>query len=209
LRAAAASSAGKFTAEIAPLEIARGRARLPFEKDEGIRSETSPATLATLQPVFGAHGLHTAGNSSQISDGAAALLLASERAVRERGLTPIARILGGGWAAVESWRFVEAPIPALRRLTQRLGMKVADFDLVENNEAFALNSVLLQRALELPGERLNVYGGAIALGHPIGASGARVVVTLLNALRQEGGRRGLASLCHGMGGATALALELL
>lgn len=208
-RAAAAAATGRFAAEIAPLEAPKGRAHITVAQDEGIRPETTAATLAALQPAFGARGLMTAGNSSQISDGAAALLLASERAVRERGLTPIGRVLGGAWAAVESWRFVEAPIPAIERLARRLGLGKDDFDLVENNEAFALNSVLLRRALEIPYERLNVYGGAIALGHPIGASGARIVVTLLNALRQEGGVRGLAALCHGTGGGTALAIERL
>ncbi|MGL4648679.1 MAG: thiolase family protein, partial [Caldilineaceae bacterium] len=208
-RAAAATAAGKFVAEIAPIEIRDKRKVIGLDKDEGIRADTTPESLAALRPAFHTAGVLTAGNSSQISDGAAALLLASGRAVRERGLRPLARVLGGAWAAVEPWRFVEAPIPAIEKLLWKLGMDLDAFDLVENNEAFALNSVLLQRALEVPYERLNIYGGAIALGHPIGASGARIVVTLLNALRQEGGRRGIAALCHGTGGATAVAFELL
>jgi acetyl-CoA C-acetyltransferase len=208
-RAAAATASGKFAAEIAPVEMREKRRVIGLEKDEGIRADTTLDSLAALRPAFHAEGVLTAGNSSQISDGAAALLLASGRAVRERGLRPLARVLGGAWAAVEPWRFVEAPIPAIEKLLWKLGMELDSFDLIENNEAFALNSVLLRRALEVPYERLNVYGGAIALGHPIGASGARVVVTLLNALRQEGGRRGIAALCHGMGGGTAVALELI
>lgn len=208
-RAAAATAAGKFTAEIAPIDRTERRRRITVTQDEGIRADTSADSLAALAPAFGKTGVLTAGNSSQISDGAAALVLAGEKAVARYGLKPLARVLGSAWAATESWRFVEAPVPAIQKLTGRLGLAVDDFDLVENNEAFALNSVLLRRALEIPYKRMNVYGGAIALGHPIGASGARIIVTLLNALRQEGGRRGLASLCHGLGGATALALELV
>ncbi len=207
-RAAQATAAGRFVAEIAPFDFtARGR-MLNLDRDEGIRPDTTLDSLAALRPAFSETGLLTAGNSSQISDGAAALILASEQAVRERGLQPIARILGGAWAAGEPWRFVEAPIPAINKLAARTGLAVDDFDLVENNEAFALNSVLLRRALGIPYEKLNVNGGAIALGHPIGASGARIVVTLIHALQHEGKQRGIAALCHGLGGATALAVEL-
>jgi acetyl-CoA C-acetyltransferase len=133
--------------------------------------------------------------------------LASEEAVRAHGLRPIAKVLGGAWAAGEPWRFPEAPIPAAKRLLDRLGLRVSDFGLFENNEAFALNNVLFSRLLGVPYERLNVFGGAVALGHPIGASGARIVVTLLNALRVKGEERGLAAICHGTGGSTALAVE--
>lgn len=208
-RAAAAAAAGKFAAEIAPIDLRDRRKPLFVDRDEGIRADTSMESLAQLRPAFSPDGVLTAGNSSQISDGAAALLLASERAVRQYNLKPLARIMGSAWAAVESWRFAEAPIPAVEKLSRKLGVAPGDFDLVENNEAFALNNVLLQRALAIPDERLNVYGGAIALGHPIGASGARIVVTLLNALRTEGKRRGVAALCHGTGGGTALAVELV
>lgn len=209
VRATRASREGLIAAEIAPMEINERRKRVVFAADEGIRTETTLETLAALRPAFSADGVLTAGNSSQISDGAAGLVLASEWALKEYNLTPLAVILGSAWAAVESWRFVEAPIPAIEKLTRRLGVSVESFDLVENNEAFALNNVLLRRALEIPYEKINVYGGAIALGHPIGASGARIIVTLLHALRQEGGVRGLASLCHGVGGGTAVALELV
>jgi acetyl-CoA C-acetyltransferase len=208
-RAAAATDQGIFRDEIAPLEIQERRKTVVFAQDEGIRSDTTMDTLGALRPAFGANGLLTAGNSSQISDGAAALLLASERAVERYGLQPIARYLAGAWAAVEPWRFVEGPLPAVAKLMKKLDTTVDDFDLFENNEAFALNSVLLRRALEIPYEKINVYGGAIALGHPIGASGARILVTLLNALRQQGKTRGVASLCHGTGGGTAVAVELV
>lgn len=209
LRAAAATNQGNFRDEIAPLEIQERRKTVVFAQDEGIRPDTTPDTLGALRPAFGANGKLTAGNSSQISDGAAAVLLASERAVGEHGLQPIARYLAGAWAAVEPWRFVEGPLPAIAKLMKKLDATVDDFDLFENNEAFALNNVLLQRALEIPYEKINVHGGAIALGHPIGASGARILVTLLNALRQQGKTRGVASLCHGTGGGTAVAVERL
>jgi acetyl-CoA C-acetyltransferase len=166
-------------------------------------------SLAALRPAFKKDGVLTAGNASQISDGAAALILASKKAVNEHGLKPVARVLGWAVSAGEPWRFVEAPIPAIHKLLAKLNMTVKDFDLFENNEAFALNNVLFRRQLEVPYEKINVYGGAIALGHPIGCSGARILVTLLNALQEQGGKRGMASLCHGTGGGTVVAVELV
>lgn len=209
IRAAAATENGKFSKEIAPIEIIERRKTILFDKDEGLRADTTMESLAGLRPAFGKEGRLTAGNSSQISDGAAALVIASKKAVEEHNLKPIARILGGAWAAVEPWRFVEGPIPAIQKLMKKIDKSVDDFELIENNEAFSLNNVLLRRALEIPYEKINVYGGAIALGHPIGASGARIIVTLLNALQQEGKQLGLASLCHGTGGGTAVAVELM
>jgi acetyl-CoA C-acetyltransferase len=208
-RAAAAEANGKFKAEVAPVEIQVRRKPVVINHEEGIRADTTLESLAALRPAFTADGVLTAGNSSQLSDGAAALVLASEKAVQQYGLKPVARLLGGAYAGVESWRFVEGPVPAIRKLMAKLGTDVADFDLVENNEAFALNNVLLRRALGIPYDKINVYGGAIALGHPIGASGARIIVTLLNALQQEDKRRGIAVLCHGVGGGTAVAVELV
>jgi acetyl-CoA C-acetyltransferase len=208
-RAAAATANGKFGAEIAPIEVQERRKTVLMDKDEGPRPETTMETLAGLRPSFNKNGVITAGNASQISDGAAALLLASEEAVERHKLQPVARILGKAYVGVEPWRFVEGPVPAIRKLEKKLHLGVDEFDLFENNEAFALNNVLLRKLLEIPYERVNVYGGAIALGHPIGASGARIIVTLVNALRQEGKRRGIASLCHGVGGGTAVAVELV
>ena len=208
-RAAAAEASGKFAAEVAPVEIQVRRKPVVINHEEGIRADTTLESLASLRPAFSADGVLTAGNSSQLSDGAAALVLASEQAVKQYGLKPMARILGSAFAGVEPWRFAEGPVPAIRKLTAKLGMAVEDFDLVENNEAFALNNVLLRRALGIPYEKINVYGGAIALGHPIGASGARIIVTLVNALQQEGRQRGIAALCHGVGGGTAVAVELV
>src|SRR5690606_24467164 len=134
-----------------------------------------------------------------------ALLLASRRAVDEHGWKPIARIIGSAWAAGPTWRFPAAPIPADRSLRDRTGLALADFDLFENNEAFAVNSLLFNRMLGVSPDQLNVHGGAIALGHPIGASGARIVTTLVHALHHLDRERGLAAICHGTGGGTALA----
>uniref|UniRef100_A0A7C1FFN8 acetyl-CoA C-acetyltransferase n=1 Tax=Caldilinea aerophila TaxID=133453 RepID=A0A7C1FFN8_9CHLR len=206
-RAAEARASGKFTNEIVPYPIQERKRTTQFAEDEGIRSDTTMETLAALRPAFARGGVLTAGNSSQISDGAAAMVLASSRAVQQCGLKPLAKILGGAWAGVDSWRFVEGPVPAIRKLLQKLDADLDSFDLIENNEAFALNNVLLRRILEIPYEKINVHGGAIALGHPIGASGARILVTLVHALRIHDKRRGLATLCHGVGGATAMALE--
>ena len=208
-RAAAAAAAGAFDWEIAPVTLERRGKQVTITQDEGIRPDSTPEALAALRPAFAEDGVLTAGNSSQLSDGAAALLLASAAAVKRHGLTPLGRVVGGSAAGVTPWRFVEGPIPAIGKLLDKTGLVLGDFDLFENNEAFALNTILLHRALGIPDDCLNIRGGAIALGHPIGASGARIVVTLLHALRAAGGHRGLASLCHGLGGGTALAVEAI
>ncbi|MXZ17299.1 MAG: thiolase family protein [Rhodothermaceae bacterium] len=204
-RAHSATLQGRFNAEITPISTKKGL----LEQDEGIRPDTTAETLSKLRPVFAQDGVLTAGNSSQISDGSAAILLASGEFVRSLGLQPIARILGHAWAAGVWERFVEAPIEASRRALSVAGIQVADIDLYENNEAFALSTPLFVRGLEIDPERLNVNGGSIALGHPIGCSGARIVVTLIHALRAREKSLGLAALCHGTGGGTALALEML
>jgi acetyl-CoA C-acetyltransferase len=206
-RAAEATEAGRFDAEQVPIEYETRSGTERLEADEGIRPDTTAEGLASLSPAFREDGVLTAGNSSQISDGAAAVLLASPDAVEAHGLVPLARVGSGQWSAGEEWRFPEAPIPAIRQVLDETGMEIGDYDLFENNEAFALNSVLVHRDLDVPLDRLNVHGGAIALGHPIGASGTRIVVTLLHALRQHDGRWGLASICHGTGGGVALPIE--
>jgi len=208
-RAAEATERCYFADEIVPITYRERRETKTLDRDEGIRPDTTREALAALKPAFRKDGVLTAGNSSQISDGAAALLLASRAAVERYGLRPLARLLGGAWAAGEPWRFPEAPVPAVRRLLDRLGRRIEDFDLFENNEAFAINSILFHRMLDVPYEKLNVHGGAIALGHPIGCSGARIIVTLLHALRRHDGTLGLAAICHGTGGGTAVAVERL
>lgn len=209
LRAAQATEACHFSREIVPVEVKTRKGVEVVSKDEGVRPETTLESLGALRPAFKKDGVLTAGNSSQISDGAAALLLASGEAVEKHGLKPIARILGSSWAAGEPWRFPEAPVPAVKKLLGKLGMQVSDFDLFENNEAFALNNILFHRLLGVPMDKLNVHGGAIALGHPIGASGARILTTLIHALHTHGKSRGLAAICHGTGGSAALALEVV
>ncbi len=208
-RAAKAHEDGHFAAEIVPIEYRDRRETKVLTADEGVRADTTAESLSKLRPAFSKEGVLTAGNSSQISDGAAALLLASADAVEKHSLTPLARLTAGAWAAGAPYRFPEAPIPAVKRVLDKLGAKIGDFDLFENNEAFAINNLLFHRMLDVPMDKLNVHGGAVALGHPIGASGARIMVTLTHALRQHAGERGIAAICHGTGGGTAVAVELV
>lgn len=207
LRAYEAATRGAFDDEIMPVTVKSRKEDHQVRVDEGVRPDASTESLGALRPAFTAGGVLTAGNSSQISDGASALLLASSAAVTSHGLHPIARLMHGAWAAGETWRFPEAPIPAVQNLLERSGLGIEDFDLFENNEAFAVNNVLFNRMLGVDLEILNVHGGAIALGHPIGASGARIVTTLIHALATHNRERGLAAICHGTGGGTALAVE--
>ncbi|MFT5142277.1 MAG: acetyl-CoA C-acetyltransferase [Rhodothermales bacterium] len=206
-RAAEAWKQGWFDKEVVPVEYQVRRKPVMLEQDEGIRPDTTLESLAGLRPAFDKAGVLTAGNASQISDGAAALLLASADAVKAHGLKPLAKYKAGSWAAGEPWRFPEAPIPAVKRLLARSGESIADYNLFENNEAFSLNNVLFCDMLGVKHEDLNVHGGAVALGHPIGCSGARILVTLIHGMQTHDRERGLAAICHGTGGGTAVALE--
>jgi acetyl-CoA C-acetyltransferase len=206
-RAAEATARGAFKNEIAPMEIKVKRDTVLLDSDEGIRGDTTLESLAKLRPAFTKDGVLTAGNCSQISDGSAAVLVASKSAVEKYGLKPLAKILGGTWSGGETWRFPEYPVHASKKLLDKLGKSVADIDLFENNEAFAVSTLLFENMLGVSRDKLNVNGGAIALGHPVGASGARIVVTLLNALIEQDKTLGLAALCHGTGGGTAIAIE--
>jgi acetyl-CoA C-acetyltransferase len=203
MKAEEATERGYFAREI---ERVRD---IPLERDEGIRPDTSIEKIAKLRPAFRPDGVITAANASQLSDGAAALVLAHREVVEERGLEPIARIIGFSSASLEPRDFIEAPIISTKKLLSRIGMGIDDFDIIEHNEAFALATLVVAKGLGIPLERLNPFGGAVALGHPLGASGARIVVTLLNALRVKGKRRGLATICHGGGGAQSIAIELV
>jgi len=208
-RAQQAEAQGKFRAEIVPVEVPqrKGPPRL-VSSDEGPRRGDADK-LAGLRPSFQKDGTITAGNASSINDGAAALVLAGADVVAARGLTPLARIVGSaGHAQAPEW-FTTAPSGAIGRLLEKIGWRVGDVDLWEINEAFAVVSLVNNRMLGLDPARVNVWGGAVALGHPIGASGARLLVTLIHALRDAGKRRGVASLCIGGGEAIALAVELL
>jgi acetyl-CoA C-acetyltransferase len=180
-----------------------------LDYDEGIRGDLRLEDLRLLQPVFTKEGPHTVATSSQLSDGAAVVLLASDDAVRKLNLEPKARIVGHSYVGVDTWEFPVAPIYAVRKLLDSIGWSVDKVDFWENNEAFAVNSFLMNRMLGVPYERLNVHGGAIAVGHPLGASGARITLELINVLEVKGGTRGVASICHGLGGAAAIALELV
>ena len=207
-RAVAAIDAGKFRAEIAPLPIPQRKGPpLVIDVDENPRRDTSLEALARLKPAFREGGSVTAGNAPGITDGAAALVVARRATADALGIKPLARITGYAQAAVKPLELFTAPIFAMRRLADRLQMAPTDFDLVELNEAFAAQSVANIRGLGLDPDRVNVHGGAIALGHPIGASGARVLTTLLYALRDRDLSTGAAALCLGGGEAVALAVE--
>jgi acetyl-CoA C-acetyltransferase len=209
-RALAAISEGRFADEIVPVEVPGKKRATIVDTDENPRSDTSLVALARLKPAFQPDGgTVTAGNAPGITDGAAALVLASEAAVARGGLKPIARITGYAQADVAPEWLFEAPIEGVRRLLEKLNLRIDEFDLIEINEAFAAQVLADGNALGFDWDRVNVNGGAIALGHPIGASGARVLTTLLYELRRRGGRRGLATLCLGGGGAVALAVEAL
>jgi acetyl-CoA C-acetyltransferase len=209
-RAVAAQESGAFDEEIVPVSVPGKKGPTLVEHDEAPRADTSAEALAKLKPAFQpAGGTVTAGNAPGITDGAAALVVASGDAVARDGLRPMARILGHAQADVAPEWLFEAPIHGVRRLLDRLGTSLDEFDLIEINEAFAAQVLADGNELGFDWERVNVHGGAIALGHPIGASGARVLTTLLYALKQRGGRKGLATLCLGGGGAVALAVEML
>jgi acetyl-CoA C-acetyltransferase len=209
-RAVAAQESGAFDEEIVPVSVPGKKGPTLVERDEGPRADTSAEALAKLKPAFQPDGgTVTAGNAPGITDGAAALVVASGEAVERDGLQPMARILGHAQADVAPEWLFEAPIHGVRRLLDRLGTSLDEFDLIEINEAFAAQVLADGNELGFDWERVNVHGGAIALGHPIGASGARVLTTLLYALKHRGGRKGLATLCLGGGGAVALAVEML
>ena len=209
-RAVAAIREGRFRQEIVPVSIAgRKGATTLVDTDEGPRADTSHEALARLQPAFTPSGTVTAGNAPGFTDGAAAVIVAGEDAVRERGLQPVARVLGYASAATDPLWLFEAPELALRKLFDKTGTTLDDWDLLEINEAFAAQIVANGKAMQWDWERVNPNGGAIALGHPLGATGARLVVTLLHALEQHGKSRGIAGLCHGGGGAVAMAFELV
>ena len=206
-RASSAWTSGAFEHEVTPIEYRHKKEARMLEQDEGIRSDTTVESLSSLRTAFGVDGILTAGNSSQVSDGASAILLANRATVGRLDLQSIAKLMGGTWSAGETWRFPEAPIPAVRKLLQKTNLKIEDFDLFENNEAFALNSILFHRMLGVDLDTLNVHGGAVALGHPIGCSGARIVTTLVHALATRDAGKGLAAICHGTGGGTSVAIE--
>ena len=207
-RAKAAVEGGAFEREIVPVEFASRKGTETVSRDEQ-PLKADPSKIPTLKPAFAKDGAITAANASSISDGAAALVLTRASVAERLGLTPIARIAAHAAHAHEPGLFTTAPVPAMQKALERAGWSVGDVDLFEVNEAFAVVAMIAMRELGLPHDQVNVNGGACALGHPIGASGARILATLLSALESRGGRRGLASLCIGGGEATAMAVELI
>jgi len=207
-RARKATEEGISADEIVPVEITVKGKTTKVSLDEG-PAKFDEAKLRSLKPAFGPEGTVTAGNASSINDGAAALLVGSPAKCRELGLKPVARIVGGAIYSREPEWFTIAPVDAVKKLLKKVEWRISDVDLFEVNEAFAAVALTAEKELNLPAERLNIYGGAVALGHPIGCSGARIVVTLLNGLRRTGGRRGIAVLCVGGGEGIAMAVETI
>jgi acetyl-CoA C-acetyltransferase len=207
-KAERAIATGRFKEEIVPVSVPRKKGDpVVVETDEFPRPGTSAATLAGLQPAFKADGTVTAGNASGINDGAAGVLVASEEAVQAHGLTPMARVVSYAYAGTDPAVMGIGPVQAVREALSRAGWDLAGVDLIESNEAFAAQSLAVAKELGLDMARLNVNGGAIALGHPIGASGCRILVTLLHEMRRRGSRRGLATLCIGGGMGIAMCVE--
>ncbi len=207
-KAAAAQKQGDFADEIVPVTIPQKKGDpVVFSVDECVRPDASMAALQKLQPVFRKGGTVTAGNSSPLNDGASAVLVVSEEVLRAEKLEPLARVVSSATAGVEPNFMGEGPIPAGKKALARAGWNVSDLDLVELNEAFAAQSIACIRGLELDPARVNVRGGAIALGHPIGSSGCRVLVTLLHAMRAKSAKRGMAALCIGVGQGIAMCVE--
>jgi acetyl-CoA C-acetyltransferase len=207
-RAQNAIANGSFAAEIAPVTVRAGKSETVVAIDEQ-PGKAKLDKIATLKPAFREGGTVTAANSSSISDGAAALVLMRRSQAAQRGLTPVATIAGHATYADKPNLFPTAPIGAMRKLSEKTGWNLRDVDLFEINEAFAVVAMAAMRELDLPHDKVNVNGGACALGHPIGASGARVIVTLIHALQARGLKRGMASLCIGGGEATAVAIEVV
>ncbi len=207
-RTLAAQSLGAFDAEIAPLEVATRKIAVTIATDEQPRN-ARPEKIPQLKPAFAKDGTVTAANASSISDGAAALVLTRASVAEAKGLTPLAKITGHASHGVTPEKFPVAPIGAVEKLLAKTGTTAADYDLFEVNEAFAVVAMAAMQSLGLPHDKVNVNGGACAMGHPIGASGARIIVTLLHALRARDAKRGMAAICIGGGEATAIGVELM
>jgi acetyl-CoA C-acetyltransferase len=207
-RAHQATEAGKFKEEIVPVEIpVRRKGTISIAKDEGIRPDTTLEKLAKLRPVFKKDGKVTAGNASQISDGASAIVVMSEDLAKEKGIPILAKIGPYGTYATKPEWVMEAPVTGVEQLLERTGFTINDFDLIEHNEAFASASCAVRNSLNIPDEKFNVNGGAVALGHPLGCSGTRILVTLYHELKKRNGHRGLATICLGGGEALTMVIE--
>jgi acetyl-CoA C-acetyltransferase len=210
MRAIEAIEKGYFKDEIVPIEVPQKKGEpIIFSIDEQPRKDTTLEKLAKLKPVFKKDGTVTAGNASTLNDGASAIVVASEDVVKERKITPMAQILSYATNGVEPSLVMYAPKGAIEKLLSNLGWKIDDVDLFEINEAFSAQLVVLIKELGLDRNKVNIHGGAVALGHPIGATGARILTTLLYALKRTGGKKGVAALCLGGGDAVAMAIEMV
>ncbi|HEY0625557.1 MAG TPA: acetyl-CoA C-acyltransferase [Allosphingosinicella sp.] len=207
-RATQAIQSGAFDREITPVTVTTRKGEETVNQDEQ-PGKSNPEKIPGLKPAFAKDGTITAANASSISDGAAALVITRQSVADRLGVKPVARIVAHAAHAQSPDKFTSAPVPAVQKLLEKAGWSVGDVDLFEVNEAFACVAMIAMRDLDIPHEKLNIHGGATALGHPIGASGARLMATLLSALEKTGGKRGVASLCIGGGEATAVALEML
>ena len=206
-KAVAAQESGAFDKEIVPVEVKKKKETIVFAKDEGPRPGTTAESIAKLRPAFKKDGIVTAANSSGINDGAAAIVVMSEEKAKELGVKPMATWVAGALAGVAPEIMGIGPVAATKKVMARTGMKIEDFDVIEANEAFAAQSVAVQKELGFTDEQLNPNGGAIALGHPVGASGCRILVTLLHEMEAKDAKKGLATLCIGGGMGTAVVLE--
>ncbi|MVN85442.1 acetyl-CoA C-acyltransferase [Deinococcus sp. HMF7620] len=206
-KAVAAQQGGRFTDEIVPVTVQGRKGDVTVDTDEGPRADTSPETLGRLKPAFKKDGSVTAGNAPGLNDGAASLLVVSEEVAQAHGLPVLAEITGYATGGLAPEWVMMTPVPATQKLLEKLGMTASDIDLWELNEAFSVQSLAVSRELGLDPARVNVNGGAVALGHPIGASGARILVTLLHALKQQDKETGVATLCMGGGNGLALAVK--
>ena len=207
-KASAAIPAGAFKEEIVPVVIKNKKGDIVFDTDEGPRAGTTMEALAKLKPAFKPDGRVTAGNSSAINDGAAAVVVMSEEKAKELGITPMATWIGGALGGVDPAIMGIGPVAATKKVMEKTGLKVEDMDLIEANEAFAAQSVAVARELNFDMSKVNVNGGAVALGHPVGASGCRILVTLLYAMKHRGAHKGLATLCIGGGMGCATIVEM-
>ena len=207
-KASAAIAAGAFKDEIVPVVIKNKKGDIVFDTDEGPRAGTTMEALAKLKPAFKPDGRVTAGNSSAINDGAAAVVVMSEEKAKELGITPMATWIGGALGGVDPAIMGIGPVAATKKVMEKTGLKVEDMDLIEANEAFAAQSVAVARELNFDMSKVNVNGGAVALGHPVGASGCRILVTLLYAMKHRGAHKGLATLCIGGGMGCATIVEM-
>jgi acetyl-CoA C-acetyltransferase len=207
-KAAKATDEGKYKEEIAPVEIKQKKGdSIIFDKDEGIRKDSTVEILAKLKPVFKEGGVVTAGNASQITDGGSAVVVMSKEKAKTLGITPLATIKGYNSSGVRPDFVMEAPIPGVKNLFKKMDLSIDDIDLIEHNEAFSSASIAVMKELKIPKEKFNVHGGAVALGHPIGCSGSRILITLMHALKQYKKTRGLATICLGGGNAVSMVIE--